>query len=66
VGQTKHAFVRIGGLIASFGSSKDNQFSVTICTKSVADKLPLNDVWLNGAGLRPSVTSPVYLRLLTY
>ena len=50
VGQARQAFARIDGALASFGSSKDNLLSVTIRTKSIANKPAFNKVWLEWLG----------------
>jgi len=62
VGQTKQAFARIDGVLATFGSSKENLLSVTIRTKSIADKPEFNKAWiewLGGTGLPARVYAVV-------
>ena len=62
VGQAKQAFARIDGALATFGSSKDNLLSVTIRTKSIANKPAFNNAWLEwlgGSGLPARVYAVV-------
>jgi enamine deaminase RidA (YjgF/YER057c/UK114 family) len=62
VGQVKQAFARIDGALATFGSSKDNLLSVTIRTKSIANKPAFNKAWLEwlgGSGLPARVYAVV-------
>ena len=50
VGQAKQAFSRIDGALATFGTSKDNLLSVTIRTRSIANKPAFNKTWLEWLG----------------
>jgi enamine deaminase RidA (YjgF/YER057c/UK114 family) len=62
VGQTKQAFARIDGTLAAFGTSKENLLSVTIRTRSIANKPTFNKAWvewLAGAGLPARVYAVV-------
>ena len=62
VGQTKQALARIDGALAAFGTSKENLLSVTIRTKSIANKPAFNKAWvewLGSAGLPARVYAVV-------
>jgi len=59
LGQTRQAFARIDGALTSLGTSKENLLSVTIRTRSIADKPVFNKAWLEWLG-QAGVPARVY------